>query len=256
MVERYGVKVSFDRPVYQIAPGAREDEARGTLARLGDLPRALRLALLRSESDEAASLPAAEALELLQNRTPIVSAQVGFESGLFVLFPGLDMPSPGFDARRRPWYVAARDREGEVWSPPYPSPTGAYLVACSTAIRRPDGGLLGVACATIPLDTVLERVGLSALAHVRGFGLVTRDGEVLASQAEKGARVEGGLTGGATKATRRLGVPEVEARLRGGERIGVHRAGDDLFVFSRLQAIDCALVVGLGAAAIDGPGAP
>ncbi|MFU2209661.1 SpoIIE family protein phosphatase [Solidesulfovibrio sp. C21] len=82
-------------------------------------------------------------------------------SGLMAIYPALAGAPRRFDPSRAPWYRAAMELPGPVWTAPQAEPgTGRIAVAVSCRIAGPDGGTVGVAAILTPLDALLASVSM------------------------------------------------------------------------------------------------
>ena len=80
------------------------------------------------------------------------------ESGVHLSFPGHGGYPEGYDPRRRPWYIQARnDEEGHlVWGQPVADATTNQLTfTVSGSISKPDGSFAGVAAIDVLIPNVL-----------------------------------------------------------------------------------------------------
>ena len=71
-----------------------------------------------------------------------------------------------FDARTRPWFEQALTSDRPVWLEPYDFVGGGRGIGVSLAVRRPDGGLLGVLGVDFELNDIAAR--LRSLASQTG----------------------------------------------------------------------------------------
>jgi serine/threonine-protein kinase len=248
--ERYKQRVSFLHPVYVLPPGVADAEVRGFHRRLLGLDPLFRKLLLRSESDGLVGLVGAEAAARLHAGVPLQWMYLGFENGLLVNYPGNASYPPDYDARRRPWYVWARGTHGLRWREPYPDATGSgYLLPCNKALYDEAGRFLGVAGADLSLDRVIDSMEVPGLEGLEEAYLLDDQGRLLVSSRERGVRTEVDVRGDRGKETRSIGVAALEARARAGSASGFVQAGDQLYVYAKLQALPWLLVVRLDAGA-------
>ena len=80
------------------------------------------------------------------------------ESGVHLSFPGHGGYPEGYDPRRRPWYIQARNaEEGHlVWGQPVADATTNQLTfTVSGSISKPDGSFAGVAAIDVLIPNVL-----------------------------------------------------------------------------------------------------
>ncbi len=103
------------------------------------------------------------AFELLRQklRENMLWAYFARPGGLLCTFPGHGRMPDGYDARTRPWYRAALDRDGPVWTMLIDASTGKLTFTISMAVRAEDGGLLGVAGIDVPIEAMLPESDLS-----------------------------------------------------------------------------------------------
>ncbi len=104
----------------------------------------------------------------------------GSVSGTFISGKGWE-PPPGYDPRKRPWYISPVKRGETVITYPYiDMETGSLSVSVSSPVYRKDGSLRGVLAADLLLKTIsakLENVrvrgkGFAAVIDNRGVSLV------------------------------------------------------------------------------------
>ncbi len=87
-----------------------------------------------------------------------------------------------FDARQRPWFIAALERPGNVWTPPYMLPTDDdQTISVNLAVRDTNKKLLGVLSTNLFIAHFDSY--LSALANKEGgqIYIVDQSGELIAS---------------------------------------------------------------------------
>ena len=127
--------------------------------------------------------------------------------------------TPGFDARGRPWYRAAVERGGPVWSEVYPFfAEGTLAIAASEPVYGPGGELAAVLGADLALDRIGEFLrGLRIGAHGRTF-IVERGGvqERFGGDSPRAAR--GGLLIATSSAAEAAPLADSGAGGAGGRR--------------------------------------
>lgn len=85
----------------------------------------------------------------------ILNVYMGTETGNMHLFPPDDLPD-WFVAKERPWYLAAKDTSGVIWTEPYVD-AGADIMVISNAIKVEDqGDLVGVMASDIALTDLTD----------------------------------------------------------------------------------------------------
>ena len=124
---RGGGLVSFEAPVFRLAPGVTLEDVGEEAARLSTMVHAFRG--LRAGKDAVFRWQ-----------------YVSLEAGLHLSYPGHGGYPEAYDARQRPWYRNALERGGLVWNPPYfDATTGQLTTTASTPLRSKDGSVIGVA---------------------------------------------------------------------------------------------------------------
>ncbi|MCH9649420.1 MAG: response regulator [Deltaproteobacteria bacterium] len=94
--------------------------------------------------------------------------------------------TPGFDARQRPWFVAATQAQGPTWTEVYPFfAEGSLAVAASRPIFAPDGRLAGVLVAEFTLAQVGDFLGHMELGQTGETFIVDRRGWLIASSTDE-----------------------------------------------------------------------
>jgi len=96
----------------------------------------------------------------------------------------------GYDPRERPWFQAAADSEGPVWSDIYEFNDGEIGITLSQAVRDEAGELQGVLTADFSLEAInrfLDRINAD---KKRVLVLTTPDGQVLGQSANLGETVK------------------------------------------------------------------
>ncbi|MDR3641921.1 MAG: methyl-accepting chemotaxis protein [Humidesulfovibrio sp.] len=117
----------------------------------------------------------------MQNTHPAyVEVYLGNEQGSFVsALENSDMP-PGYDPRKRPWYIEAKPKaDSPQLSKAYMSTTGEAVTTAARAVLR-DGQVIGVMAIDISLKNLTELVKSVKLGKTGYLVLVEDDGVVLA----------------------------------------------------------------------------
>ena len=132
--------VSFEQPVFYLAPGVTPNSVAADLGRLPKLTPAMQDLARRAEN-------------------AVHWVYVSLENGAHMSFPGHGGYPEDYDGRKRPWYRLALKQPGLVWSPLLLDATSRQLTfTASKRILRPDGSLAGVA----GLDVLQTRVLLQS----------------------------------------------------------------------------------------------
>jgi len=98
------------------------------------------------------------------------SVYFGDVNGNMYIYPKQDLP-PGYDPRKRPWYQAALEKNGPVWSQPYKdASSGKWVITFAVPVHY-NGKLVGVVGLDVYIDTLSKeiksvRIGKTGYAYV------------------------------------------------------------------------------------------
>ncbi|GAB1457957.1 hypothetical protein MASR2M48_32650 [Spirochaetota bacterium] len=92
----------------------------------------------------------------------------------------ISLTVPGYDPRTRPWYRAAAERGGPVWSEPYFLSSNAEPVVAATVPIYSADTLIGVTSVTISLDTLSSYLGRMKKTHKGLMYLADSEGRLIA----------------------------------------------------------------------------
>jgi sigma-B regulation protein RsbU (phosphoserine phosphatase) len=135
--------VSFDQPVFLLAPGIKAETVSEDIARLTQM-----IPILRKLSHEFGKT--------------LHWAYVGLQNGVYMSYPGHSGYLDGFDPKRLPWYTNAKNTP--TWTlPQIEDTTGLLTFTVSKRLYRPDGSFLGVAAIDILFIEALQKSELSPL---------------------------------------------------------------------------------------------
>ncbi|NIS61370.1 MAG: SpoIIE family protein phosphatase [Proteobacteria bacterium] len=146
--------VSFQHPVFFLAPGVAKRNVSKDIARLTYL-----IPVFQGLSREFGDV--------------VQWANVSLENGVHVSYPGHGGYPEGYDPRMRPWYINAKEtsyRKGSykterlIWTIPIVDPTtGLVTFTASRRLRRPEGSFAGVAAIDVLITEILQESRLSSL---------------------------------------------------------------------------------------------
>ena len=171
--------VSFQHPVFLLAPGVAKKSVSKDIARLTHL-----IPVFQGLSKEFGDV--------------VQWANVSLESGVHVSYPGHGGYPEGYDPRMRPWYINAKEtsyRKGSykterlIWTIPIVDPTtGLVTFTASRRLRGPDGSFAGVAAIDVLITEILQESKLSSLwsPKMRSFMV---ESEVNPETGETGLRI-------------------------------------------------------------------
>lgn len=147
----FGYEIDIENIVYHVAPGTKPANCEERVRRLAMLRPVFLRALIESRQESAL---AENNLPLLKQRiidagAPLIDAYLGFEDGLFVLYPCSKILSEDFDHRDRPWYKERMDgahtTAAAMWGSPYLSVDGDLMLPCTLPMIDMQGTFHGVA---------------------------------------------------------------------------------------------------------------
>ncbi|MGM0558969.1 MAG: protein kinase domain-containing protein [Myxococcota bacterium] len=176
----YDMKISIEQPVFKLAPGTPLEQNETTIRKMIPIARLIRDALRSSAIEK--DITATDWERIGEEGVPLKWGYVGFESGLFVSFPGKDGYPQEYDPRVRPWYkLGASTPRGGSCDEPYVDLQGqGLLLPCVAPIREQDGSLVGVAGVELAFDEMVENY-MWPDGPVEATYLVNADGEILIS---------------------------------------------------------------------------
>jgi hypothetical protein len=172
---------------------------------------------------------------LRRDDRPLLWTLAGFESGLFLTYPGHDKLPDDYDPRVRPWYLAATDASGPQWGRPYVDSAGTgLLLAASAPIRSATGKLLGVAGVELSLSDVIQTMRDMDTPGLRGTYILDDGGRVVIDAAGKDATP--------ISEPRLFSVLPVVNAVRSGASQGLQRDGKHLYVYDRMDSLNWTFV--------------
>ncbi|ACY12721.1 serine/threonine protein kinase [Haliangium ochraceum] len=200
LAPRYNQPVSFDHPVFKLAPGVSAEQVTADMARVRRLAPAMRSFMLESAGLDASALSRSEQRRVLASvGVPAIRSFVGLENGVYMSYPGQGGYPPAFDGRLRPNYRLAAHREGIVWGNPYLDRYGLGVVlSAATGLYDDDGEFVGVVGLDMLFDWLTENLlALPEAPYVELHYLVDAEGEIII-QNENGKAATGLVRGGDT----------------------------------------------------------
>ncbi|MFC3532330.1 methyl-accepting chemotaxis protein [Vogesella facilis] len=119
-------------------------------------------------------------LDQAQNAGKFDDMYVGQPDKTMTQFSGGTPVPPGYDPTGRPWFLAAKDANGPIASPPYIDAATKRPIITFAQARKDGGQLVAVAGGDVTLARVVEEV-VSAKLPGDGYAfLITADGDVIA----------------------------------------------------------------------------
>ena len=164
-VQRYRLKthdgesldnpVSFDHPVFVLAPGVEKEKVARELASLSQL-----IPTFRKLSNEFGN--------------SLHWVHICLQNGVYMSYPGHGGYPDSFEPRRSPWFTEAKN--SPTWTlPQIDTNTGFLTFTVSQRLYRPDGSFLGVVAIDILFVEALQKSVLSPLwaSDARSFLVTT-----------------------------------------------------------------------------------
>ncbi|MDR2488895.1 MAG: methyl-accepting chemotaxis protein [Desulfovibrio sp.] len=109
---------------------------------------------------------------------------MGAADGGFVQAPEKDTLGPGYDPRKRPWYVEATALPVDInVSKVYTSSSGALVTSVTSKIYNPHGGLAGVLSIDLDLSSLSKYVNELKIGRTGYAMIFDKDGVILADPA-------------------------------------------------------------------------
>lgn len=243
--KRYDQIIDFGRPTKALAPTGDLALARDQERKLIPISSYMRKAVLRSHREDAARWPDDRAETFLHNPgAPLLWVLAGFESGLFLGYPGYEKVAEGYDPRKRPWYRVAEATGHTTWGDPHPDSAGTgVLLAASTPMFDDAGRFLGVAGVELSLDSVIDDLLNLGIPDIKGSYLLNASYKVVVDSAERGRTMAADLHGNQPIEPQLFDSEPLLTRLRDGESSGYVVDGDDLLVFDDTKTLGWFYVV-------------
>jgi sigma-B regulation protein RsbU (phosphoserine phosphatase) len=152
-VQRYRIKthdgefldnaVSFNHPVFMLAPGVEQEKVVREIASLSQM-----IPTLRKLSGEFGN--------------SLNWAHICLQNGVYMSYPGHGGYPDGFEPRRYPWFTEAKN--SPTWTlPRINTDTGFLTFTVSQRLYQPDGSFLGVVAIDIRFVEALQKSALSPL---------------------------------------------------------------------------------------------
>ncbi|HBU13392.1 MAG TPA: hypothetical protein DEB31_11950 [Clostridiales bacterium] len=181
-------------------------------------------------------------LAIPENSSDVMAVYVGLERGYTLMADEVsDRKEAGsYDARTRPWYTAAAEAGGPIWTDIYEDNYGRGLsITCAVPFYDHTGALLGVAGIDVRLSDLSNISDISRLEGSAEVYLMNRDGLLIAEDqsAESGgaARVWVNLLESEDEAQRAL-AERMNAGGEGVERVTLE-GSDVFFAFAPMESL-------------------
>ena len=188
MSRGFGYEVDLDNIVYHIAPGTKPVNFEERVRRLTMLRPLFLRTLVESRQENSAltehSVPFLKQ-RIINQGSPLIDVYLGFQDGLFVLYPCSKILPGDFDHRQRPWYRERMDGSSTtaaaMWGSPYLSVDGDMMLPCTLPMIDLRGKFHGVAAIDVSVLKLVEslRSGGAGGKYLREKTIVDADGCVV-----------------------------------------------------------------------------
>lgn len=119
-------------------------------------------------------------LQTDNNKESVSDIYIGTPDGNMIDGSLWDVPAD-FDPRERPWYQAAKDSDGVIFTDAYvDASTQQITISIATAIRSQSGEFLGVVSMDLLLDTITQQVTAEKIGETGYAFLIDENGVFLA----------------------------------------------------------------------------
>ncbi len=214
----YHRPVSFDWPVFKLAPGVTRRQVRPLLSRIAHLRHLFKSLFLASVGVDPASVKREEVARLLgEQGAPIFWAFIGLRQGVMFSYPGKTGYPAAFDPRTRPWYELAEGKRHVVWGNPYiDTMGGGLLLPAAMALFDERGRFLGVAGMECTFDYIIEHLmSLADDPEIDETFIVDDKARVVVRSSDRHREFEAGQLHDALELPP-LPIPEVAIRIKSG----------------------------------------
>ena len=179
-------KVSLHWPAWIVSPDVPETQASNELRRLAVLQQFMREIYARSAhmiEGEDQDFYANSEHVLGNDNSPLNAVLIALDNGITARYPGWDGLPANYEARQRPWYTQAKDKQGPLWGVPYLNAvTGMLELPLSIPLYGPAKRFLGVVSAAFLPDMVVKSLFRNrGEAAIEAMYLLDREGRILAA---------------------------------------------------------------------------
>ncbi|MEZ0370591.1 MAG: cache domain-containing protein, partial [Candidatus Sericytochromatia bacterium] len=238
----YGDRINLDWGTTGFSPGKSMADMNGKLQRLLPMRRLFKEVLLRSYSDHPETLSPEQIRQLIVYQGPPIHwAHVSLEEGVIYQFPGMGWYTPGYDARKRPWYRGTVGTHGARWGAPYFDPLTGAMLPCTFALYDQNGRFTGVAGIDLRFQYVIDHLLAVKRPEVRRSYLLNAKGEIVIKSVDTHRENTGSLTKGYE--TPPYPDAALQAAIKARKSGGYIEESHQLLLYSRLNTLGWYFVV-------------
>lgn len=237
----YGKNVNLDYPVYKPVSGSLAAADRSILDSLDEsFVTDLKNAFFGSRPGALSAPPQILKQEALEKGFPMSWLYVGFNTGLFVSYPGKGGYPSDYDPRKRPWYALGLKGRTCQWGSPYLDINGLGIMLPGAFSLYDDlGNFYGVAGMDVSFDFIRKELMCSDEGGSIGY-LIDEDGNVIVSSGNAADNIITDAAGNKTLNLRKFPDPQVLAVIKSGKSgfTEISRNGKDyIIVFAPVELL-------------------
>jgi serine/threonine-protein kinase len=235
----YKKKVNLNYPVFHAVDNKITPEDKQILASLGGaVEKNMKNDLFHSSPDESIHSTSMKKLEekALNKGFPIRWLFVGFETGLFVSYPGKTGYPPQYDPRKRPWYKLGQKGRACQWGSPYLDINGlGVMLPGALSLYNDKDNFIGVAGMDVSFDFIKND-----LLHSRENGaikyILDNKGNIVISSSEKNQNIVTDKAGNKTLSLKLF--PEAdELKDILTKKSGLLETSDSILIFAPIESL-------------------
>jgi eukaryotic-like serine/threonine-protein kinase len=186
----YGTKISTHWPTFTVSWGLSEAQLKPEIEKMAPLNNYARNLLIRSGREQG--MNEADPAELIARQgVPLMFINISNEKGVISFFPGASYNTPGYDARKRPFYLLVRNKRGVHCGNPYIDRLAGSLLPCSLAIYDQQEQFLGVASIDMQFNYLARNVlNIADIPGLRNSYLLDEKGQVIVKGSDRNQKIQ------------------------------------------------------------------
>ena len=252
MAPGFGYEIDLDHLVYHVSPGTKPADVEDRVRRLSMLRPLFLRTLVKSRQEDSTitehSLPFLKQ-RIINSGAPLIDVYLGFQDGLFVLYPCSKILPENFDHRQRPWYRERMDGSSTsaaaMWGRPYLSVDGDMMLPCTLPMIDLRGKFHGVAAIDVSVLKLVESLRNSGDdgRYLLEKTIVDANGDVVVDNDEKVIKASKDSEGSAGKDNKRVHYKDMSLferikTRRNGYIIRVEDGHRAAYIFSGMYSVD------------------
>jgi len=186
----YGTRISPEWATLTIAWGLPQAEVQALIETIAPLSLYSRNLLLRSGLEQGLK-PGNPSKQIAKQGMPLMFINLSSEQGLISFFPGASYNTPGYDPRKRPFYLLVKNKRGIHCGNPYIDRLSGSLLPCSLAIYNPQEKFLGVASIDMQFNYLAREVlSIGNIQGLRNSYLLDEKGQIIVKGSDRNQKIE------------------------------------------------------------------